>query len=127
MQTFTADDLKKLAEQRLRDMENQRKRAAKLRENKAASGEVRFSVYVPRELLPVVKAAVANALADARKNVTQTVTTNESAHNVSANDGAERDAVTLRSNDASDSRETATTERKKARKTAPKPVPAAKI
>lgn len=99
MQTISADDLKKLAEQRLRDLENQRKRAAKLRESKAASGEVRFSIYVPRELLPVVKTAVQNALADARKNVTQTVTANATAHDGSANDAAERDAVTSRSDE----------------------------
>jgi hypothetical protein len=94
MQNITSEDLKRLAEQRLRDLENQRKRAAKLRKTKTASGQVRFSVYVPRDLLPLVKTAVQNALANARTDVTATVSGHVSEHDGSADVSAERDAVT---------------------------------
>jgi hypothetical protein len=70
MTGMSADDMKRLAEAKLKELAQQRARAEKARNSKKDKGEVRFSVYVPAAKMAAVKAAVKAVLADDAATVT---------------------------------------------------------
>jgi len=69
LDSMTADDMRRLAEQRLRELDAQRKRAENFRKNKVLAGMRRLSVYVPGDMYNACRAAVDAVLKNAGEDV----------------------------------------------------------